>query len=306
MKQILVTGGAGFIGSHLTPQLLAAGWKVTVLDDLSSGKREYVPQEAAFIEQDVRDADALAKVFATNHFDAVVHFAAQTMVPVSLAKPVYDCELNVVATVELLEQCRIHGVRKVVFASSAAVYGDNQTLPLRETEPTAPMSFYGLSKHTVERYLNLYQQLHGLEYAALRFANVYGERQGDGGEGGVVSIFTRLLRQGSSLQLFGDGNQTRDFVYAGDVAAAVVASLDSQVPSGTYNVSTGKQTSLLNLIETLSRISGEKPQVVRAQPRAGDILHSALDSNRLQQCSDWRPRMRLEEGLRRTYGALAE
>ena len=306
MKQILVTGGAGFIGSHLTPQLLAAGWKVTVLDDLSSGKREYVPQEAAFIEQDVRDADALAKVFATNHFDAVVHFAAQTMVPVSLAKPVYDCELNVVATVELLEQCRIHGVRKVVFASSAAVYGDNQTLPLRETEPTAPMSFYGLSKHTVERYLNLYQQLHGLEYAALRFANVYGERQGDGGEGGVVSIFTRLLRQGSSLQLFGDGNQTRDFVYAGDVAAAVVASLDSQVPSGTYNVSTGKQTSLLNLIETLSRISGEKPQVVRAQPRAGDILHSALDSNRLQQCSDWRPRMLLEEGWRRTYGALAE
>ena len=306
MKQILVTGGAGFIGSHLTPQLLAAGWKVTVLDDLSSGKREYVPQEAAFIEQDVRDADSLAKVFATNHFDAVVHFAAQTMVPVSLAKPVYDCELNVVATVELLEQCRIHGVRKVVFASSAAVYGDNQTLPLRETEPTAPMSFYGLSKHTVERYLNLYQQLHGLEYAALRFANVYGERQGDGGEGGVVSIFTRLLRQGSSLQLFGDGNQTRDFVYAGDVAAAVVASLDSQVPSGTYNVSTGKQTSLLNLIETLSRISGEKPQVVRAQPRAGDILHSALDSNRLQQCSDWRPRMLLEEGLRRTYGALAE
>ena len=306
MKHVLVTGGAGFIGSHLTPQLLAAGWKVTVLDDLSSGKREYVPQEAAFIEQDVRDADSLVQVFATNQFDAVVHFAAQTMVPVSLAKPVYDCELNVVATVELLEQCRIHGVRKVVFASSAAVYGDNQTLPLRETEPTAPMSFYGLSKHTVERYLNLYQQLHGLEYAALRFANVYGERQGDGGEGGVVSIFTRLLRQGSSLQLFGDGNQTRDFVYAGDVAAAVVASLDSQVPSGTYNVSTGKQTSLLNLIETLSRISGEKPQVVRAQPRAGDILHSALDSNRLQQCSDWRPRMLLEEGLRRTYGALAE
>ncbi|WP_027937372.1 NAD-dependent epimerase/dehydratase family protein [Anaeroarcus burkinensis] len=306
MKHVLVTGGAGFIGSHLTPQLLAAGWKVTVLDDLSSGKREYVPQEATFIEQDVRDADSLVQVFATNQFDAVVHFAAQTMVPVSLAKPVYDCELNVVATVELLEQCRIHGVRKVVFASSAAVYGDNQTLPLRETEPTAPMSFYGLSKHTVERYLNLYQQLHGLEYAALRFANVYGERQGDGGEGGVVSIFTRLLRQGSSLQLFGDGNQTRDFVYAGDVAAAVVASLDSQVPSGTYNVSTGKQTSLLNLIETLSRISGEKPQVVRAQPRAGDILHSALDSNRLQQCSDWRPRMLLEEGLRRTYGALTE
>ncbi|WP_018703440.1 NAD-dependent epimerase/dehydratase family protein [Anaeromusa acidaminophila] len=306
MKHVLVTGGAGFIGSHLTPQLLAAGWKVTVLDDLSSGNREYVPQEAAFIEQDVRDADSLVQVFATNQFDAVVHFAAQTMVPVSLAKPVYDCELNVVATVELLEQCRIHGVRKVVFASSAAVYGDNQTLPLRETEPTAPMSFYGLSKHTVERYLNLYQQLHGLEYAALRFANVYGERQGDGGEGGVVSIFTRLLRQGSSLQLFGDGNQTRDFVYAGDVAAAVVASLDSQVPYGTYNVSTGKQTSLLNLIETLSRISGEKPQVVRAQPRAGDILHSALDSNRLQQCSDWRPRMLLEEGLRRTYGALTE
>ena len=123
MKQILVTGGAGFIGSHLTPQLLAAGWKVTVLDDLSSGNRAYVPMEADFIEQDVRDPGALAQVFASNDFEAVVHFAAQTMVPVSLAKPVYDCELNVVATVELLEQCRVHGVRKVVFASSAAVYG---------------------------------------------------------------------------------------------------------------------------------------------------------------------------------------
>ena len=304
MKQILVTGGAGFIGSHLTPQLLAAGWKVTVLDDLSSGNRAYVPLEVDFIEQDVRDPGALAQVFASNDFEAVVHFAAQTMVPVSLAKPVYDCELNVVATVELLEQCRVHGVRKVVFASSAAVYGDNQNLPLRETEQTAPMSFYGLSKHTVERYLELYRQLHGLEYAALRFANVYGERQGDGGEGGVVSIFTRLLRQGCSLQLFGDGKQTRDFVYAGDVAAAVAASLASQVPSGTYNVSTGKQTSLLELIETMSRISGAKPQVVLDQPRAGDILHSALDSSRLQQYSGWRPQMPLEEGLRRTYGAV--
>ena len=306
MKHVLVTGGAGFIGSHLTPQLLTAGWKVIVLDDLSSGNRAYVPAEAGFIEQDVRDAAALARVFAASKFDAVVHFAAQTMVPVSLAKPVYDCELNVVAAVELLEQCRAHGVRKVVFASSAAVYGDNQNLPLAETEPTAPMSFYGLSKHTVERYLKLYQQLHGLEYAALRFANVYGERQGDGGEGGVVSIFTRLLRQGRSLQLFGDGRQTRDFVYAGDVAAAVTAALASQVPSGTYNVSTGKQTSLLELIEMLSHISGVKPQVLLEAPRAGDILHSALDSSRLQQHSNWRPQMPLAEGLGRTYGALAE
>ena len=304
MKHVLVTGGAGFIGSHLTPQLLSAGWQVTVRDDLSSGNRAYVPTEAAFVEQDVRDEAALAKIFAVNDFEAVVHFAAQTMVPVSLAKPVYDCELNVVATVELLEQCRLHGVRKVIFASSAAVYGDNQNLPLGETEQAAPMSFYGLSKHTVERYLELYHQLHGLEYAALRFANVYGERQGDGGEGGVVSIFTRLLRQGCSLQLFGDGKQTRDFVYAGDVAAAVAASLASQVPSGTYNVSTGKQTSLLELIETMSRISGAKPQVVLDQPRAGDILHSALDSSRLQQYSGWRPQMPLEEGLRRTYGAV--
>lgn len=133
MKHVLVTGGAGFIGSHLTPQLLAAGWQVTVLDDLSSGNRAYVPTEAAFVEQDVRDAAALAKFFAVNDFEAVVHFAAQTMVPVSLAKPVYDCELNVVATVELLEQCRLHGVRKVIFASSAAVYGDNQNLPLNRS-----------------------------------------------------------------------------------------------------------------------------------------------------------------------------
>lgn len=304
-KHVLVTGGAGFIGSHVTRQLLKENWQVTVLDDLSSGRKEHIPREASFVCQDVRDAAGLEAFFAEASFDAVVHLAAQTMVPVSLKQPQYDCELNLLATVSLLEQCRQNNVKKIVFASTAAVYGDNSALPLCEKEVAAPLSFYGLSKYSVERYLAMYHQIYGLEYAALRFANVYGERQGDGGEGGVVSIFTRLLYQQKALHIYGDGRQTRDFIYAGDVAAAIVASLSTEAPSGTYNVSTGTQTSVLELIECLSRVAGLVPDVEQKEPRAGDILHSALDPSRLQLATGWKACMPLEEGLRRTYESLA-
>ena len=304
-KHVLVTGGAGFIGSHVTQQLLKENWRVTVLDNLSTGFKEHIPSEAFFHLQDVCDVEALEALFKTEAFDAVVHLAAQTMVNVSLEQPGFDCELNLTGTVGLLELCRKYQVKKVIFASTAAVYGDNSELPLGEEEEAAPLSFYGLSKHSVERYLALFHRIYGLEYTALRFANVYGERQGDGGEGGVVSIFTRLMHQKTALHVYGSGLQTRDFIYAGDVAAAIAAALPLSVPSGVYNVSTGRQTSVADLIECLSRIAKVVPAVITKPARGGDILHSALDPSRFQQATGWKANMPLQEGLKRTYQALA-
>lgn len=304
MKHILVTGGAGFIGSHLVPRLLHEGYRVTVLDDLSNGNRAYVPIEASFLQQDIRDMGALASLFEKEVFDGVVHFAAQTMVSASIDAPLHDCELNIAVTVSLLELCRKYNVPKVVFASTAAVYGDNSLLPLQEDVTAAPLSFYGLSKYTVERYLDLYHKLYGIEYAVLRFANVYGERQGDSGEGGVVSIFTRRLHQGQALQIFGNGEQTRDFIYAGDVAAAVVAVFHSDIVSDIYNVSTGRETTLLELVALLGQAAKKKPVIEYQDSREGDILRSKLDSSRLQRVSSWYPQTSLLEGLKRTFFSL--
>ena len=219
-----MTGGAGFIGSHLVRKLLDEGEQVTVLDNFSTGSRENLPQDAAVkcVEMDVNDA-SLAEVFDEGRFDAVVHLAGQTTVHISMESPALDGRENIIGSIHVLEQARRTGVQRVVFASTAASYGDvaEESLPIVESEPLHPMSFYGLSKVTVEHYLRLYQQSFGLDFVILRFANVYGERQGNGGEGGVISIFAKRLAEGRALTIYGDGEQTRDFIYAGDIAAAV-------------------------------------------------------------------------------------
>ena len=235
---ILVTGGAGFIGSHLVDALLEAGHDVTVFDNLSTGCRDQVPEQARFVQGDIRDEAALKVLFGEGHFDVVFHEAAQTQVSYSLAHPREDAELNVLGLINVLEQCRRQGVQKFIYSSSAAVYGDNPKVPLDESEPLAPASFYGLTKVTAEKYIQLYGDLFGLPYAILRYANVYGERQGNGGEGGVVGLFARALARGEDLTIFGDGEQSRDFVYVKDVAQANVAAIDGEVPSGIYNIST--------------------------------------------------------------------
>ena len=299
---ILVTGGAGFIGSHLVRRLLAKGEKVTALDNLSTGLAENLPPEAEFIEMDILD-EGLKKVVAAGAFDAIVHLAAQTMVDVSIKDPLFDAQTNLLGTVRVLEAARAANVKRIVFASTAAAYGDvkEDDLPVREAQPTEPMSFYGLSKLSVEKYLAMYHQLYGLEYVILRFANVYGERQGDGGEGGVISIFAKAMAEGRDITIYGDGEQTRDFVYAGDIAEGIVAALQTEEVNAAYNLSTQTETSLRELVSLLSEICGREIVPKYGSERDGDNYKSMLSNSRARRGLGWQPEISLADGLRRTY-----
>ena len=299
---ILVTGGAGFIGSHLVRTLLAKGEKVTALDDLSTGLAENLPPEAEFIEMDILD-EGLKKVVAAGAFDAIVHLAAQTMVDVSIKDPLFDAQTNLLGTVRVLEAARAANVKRVIFASTAAVYGDvkEDDLPVREAQPTEPMSFYGLSKLAVEKYLDMYHAVYGLEYVILRFANVYGERQGDGGEGGVISIFAKAVAEGRDITIYGDGEQTRDFVYAGDIAEGIWAALRTEEVNAAYNLSTQTETSLRELVSLLAEIRGREIVPKYGAEREGDIYKSMLSNSRARRGLDWQPATTLADGLRRTY-----
>ena len=299
---ILVTGGAGFIGSHLVRHLLAKGEQVTALDNLSTGLAENLPPEAKLVEMDILDEE-LPKVVAAGAFDAIVHLAAQTMVDTSIKDPLLDTRENLMGTVHVLEAARAANVKRVIFASTAAVYGDvkEDDLPVREAQPTLPLSFYGLSKLSVEKYLEMYEKLYGMEYVVLRFANVYGERQGDGGEGGVISIFAKAVAEGRDITIYGDGEQTRDFVYAGDIAEGILAALRTEEVNAAYNLSTQTETSLRELVSLLAEIRGREIVPKYGAEREGDIYKSMLSNSRARRGLDWQPATTLAEGLRRTY-----
>ena len=299
--KILVTGGAGFIGSHLL-QLLQGqqGVEVVVYDNLSSGRREHVPKAIRLVEGDVRDAEGLAHLFASEGFDSVVHLAAQTMVPYSLSHPEEDCQINLLGLINILECCRKYTVKHIVFSSSAAVYGDNLNIPLHEEEKPMPTSAYGITKMASEHYLRMYHDLYGLNTTVLRFANVYGERQGAGGEGGVVSIFCKLLAAGQGVTVFGNGEQTRDFVYAGDIAEALWRG--SQLEGHhVINISTQKETSVNQLLAPFKQAVGREFPVQYAPIREGDIFRSVLANGRCVELLGFCPAMNLQEGVARTY-----
>lgn len=299
--EILITGGAGFIGSHILAQLQGRrDMDVVVFDNLSSGSKEHVPAGMELVEGDVCDEAAVDALFADHHFDAVIHLAAQTMVPTSVEQPVLDCQINLEGVLHVLEACRIHGTGHILFSSSAAVYGDNLHIPLKETERLVPTSPYGITKMTTEHYLRVYHELYGMDATVFRFANVYGERQGEKGEGGVVSIFCKLLSQRQGITVFGDGNQTRDFVYAGDIAQAIIRALPLK-GYHTMNVSTGQETSLNDLIRSFEKAVGYTVPVQYTAPRTGDILRSVLSNEALKRDLGFVPEMDLEEGIRRTY-----
>ena len=305
--KVLVTGGAGFIGSHLVRLLQKAGEDVTVVDNFSTGRRENLPVGTTCRKVDVT-SPALNDVFDEGAFDAVVHLAGQTTVHVSMADPELDGMQNVIGSLHVLEQARRCGVSRVVFASTAASYGDvpEERLPIDESEALAPLSFYGLSKVTVEKYLALYQRAYGLNYVVLRFANVYGERQGIGGEGGVISIFAKKVAQGEPLTIYGDGGQTRDFIYAGDIASGIYAALKTQQVNRAYNLSTQTETSLKELVSVLEQAAGLEIPVSGKEARAGDICPSVLANGRARRALGWHPEVSLEEGLRRTYRYFQE
>lgn len=299
--EILITGGAGFIGSHILAQLQGRrDMDVVVFDNLSSGSKEHVPAGMELVEGDICDEAAVDALFADHHFDAVVHLAAQTMVPFSVDHPVEDCQINLEGVLHVLEACRTHGTGHILFSSSAAVYGDNLHIPLKETERLVPTSPYGITKMTTEHYLRVYHELYGMDATIFRFANVYGERQGEKGEGGVVSIFCKLLSQRQGITVFGDGNQTRDFVYVGDIAQAIIRALPLK-GCHTMNVSTGQETSINDLIRSFEKAVGYTVPVQYTAPRTGDILRSVLSNEALKRDLGFVPEMDLEEGIRRTY-----
>lgn len=299
MRKILVTGGAGFIGSHVVPALLAKGdCEVVVLDNLSTGRRNHVPDGARFQLLDIRSRE-LWDFMAREKFQTVVHLAAQTLVPYSMEHPEADEDLNVTGIVHVLEGCRKTGVEQFIFSSSAAIYGDNQNLPLKETEVPAPTSFYGLSKVVGEDYIRMYSRCFGLKHIIFRFANVYGERQGETGEGGVISVFARKIANGEPVTIFGDGNQTRDFVYAGDLARAISAGIGYD-GCATLNVSTNKEVSLNQLIAILEKILGRPMDVSHGPVRPGDIYASVLSHKALVETLGMTDYTDLEAGLRKT------
>ena len=301
--KVLVTGGAGFIGSHIVDQLLAEGHQVVVVDDLSTGSLDNVNPQASFVRLSVLDGELL-ELFAREKFDAALHLAAQTIVGSSLEHPDIDARVNVLGTLQVLEGCRQHGVERIIFASTAAVYGDVTELPVPEEAPGQPASFYGLSKLTAERYIQMYHALYGLNYLILRYANVYGERQGDRGEGGVVSIFAGCLCRNNRLNIYGDGGQTRDFVYVGDVAAANVAAVTTPQTNRILNISSQTETSVNELASLFAEIAGEAACPAYHPARSGDILRSTLRNREACAALDWQPRIVLREGLERTYKAL--
>jgi UDP-glucose 4-epimerase len=307
----LVTGGAGFIGSNLVDALLARGDTVTVVDDLSTGRRENLDGALAvggeLAELDIRDAAALAELVASAQPEIVFHLAAQIDVRKSLADPAFDAAINVGGTANLLEAMRAGGSPRIVFVSTGgAIYGEGsgKALPLDEGAPIEPFSAYGQSKFAAEGYLALYERLYGLSGVSLRLGNVYGPRQDPLGEAGVIAIFCGRLRTGGRPTVFGDGRQTRDYIYVGDVVAAALAAAESEA-SGPINIGSGIETDVLELARQLAEIEGaEEFEPELAPPRPGEVQRISLDASRAERELDWRAETSLAEGLRLTLSSL--
>jgi UDP-glucose 4-epimerase len=293
----VVTGGAGFIGSHVVDTLLARGDEVHVVDNFSTGRHENLNAAATVHEHDIREP--LVSVFGGVAPEVVLHLAAQADVGTSVERPVFDAEVNVLGTLNVLEAARAHGAQVVFSSTGGAIYGDVER-PAREDDPRRPVSPYGTSKLAAEEYLATWNALHGTTHVVLRFANVYGPRQLPKLEGGVVSIFLDRLRSGEGITIYGDGEQTRDFVYVGDVVAAVLAGIGHE--GGVFNIGTGTETSVSELFDACRQIAGGKLEAEHAPARPGDALRSVLDVSRAERELGWRPQTPLAEGLRLSWG----
>ena len=310
--KVLVTGGAGFIGSHVADAYLAAGNDVTVLDDLSTGQRGHVPAGATFVQADVR-SPAARELLARGGFTLLNHHAAQMDVRRSVADPLFDADVNVLGFLNLLEGARLGHVRRVVFASSGGtVYGESARLPVAESAPKLPASPYGTAKLASEYYLATFSQLYGLETVALRYSNVYGPRQNPHGEAGVVAIFAHRVLVGQPLTVFGDGAQTRDMVFVQDVMAANLAASRVTLPpvdgidGRAFNIGTGVETSVNDLAATLVAVEGRRLAIQHAAERPGELRRNALAVDKAAHGLGWRARVPVGEGLRRTLQSIKE
>jgi UDP-glucose 4-epimerase len=300
--KILVTGGAGFIASHVVDGFVQAGHQVVIVDNLSSGHRENINPKATFYQLDIRSPE-LAAVFEREKPDIVDHHAAQIDVRRSVAEPVYDAEVNILGSLNLLQNAVKYGVKKIIYISSGgAVYGEPEYLPCDEKHPIKPMSPYGVTKHTIEHYLYLYQQNYGLRHLVLRYANVYGPRQDPNGEAGVVAIFGKRMLKGEPVTINGDGQQERDFVYVGDCARANLIGLERG--EGIYNLGMGVATSINEVFQCLKKLTGYKLEPTYGPAKMGDILRIYLDAGKARRELGWEPVVSLEDGLGRTLDHL--
>jgi len=295
----VVTGGAGFIGSHVADALLERGGRVAVIDNLVGGRRDRVPAGAEFHELDIRDHDAMQGVFDDVQPAAVFHLAAQADVRASVDDPGFDADVNVRGTIAVLECARSTGARVVFSSTGGALYGEAETIPSPEAIEPAPMSPYGTSKQGAELYLGLFNRLYGTRHVVLRYSNVYGPRQDPHGEAGVVAIFFGKLTSGETPLIFGDGRQTRDYVYVGDVARANLLALDATA-TGPFNVGTGIETDVNRLAGLLRDIVGSTAPISHGPAKAGEQRRSVVDASRAATVYGWRPEVTLADGLRRT------
>ena len=306
MKAV-VTGGAGFIGSNLVDALLEHGDEVVIVDNLTTGKRDNVEQALAngarLVEADIRDGEALRDLFVEVKPDVVFHFAAQIDVRKSVADTPLDAMINVVGTINVLEAALGVGARVVNSSTGGAIYGEGKIIPAPEDHPAEPEAPYGQSKFAAEGYLELYRRLHDLSTVSLRYGNVYGPRQDPLGEAGVIAIFCGKLLDGSKPTVFGDGLQTRDYVYVGDVVAANLAAAESKA-TGPFNIGTGRQASVLDIVELLGQIAGRDFEAELAPERPGEVRHIALDYTRASEELGFQPKVELREGLELTLQSV--
>lgn len=297
--RITVTGGAGFIGSHLVDRLIEDGHTVQVIDNLYTGNKDFVHSKAQFVELDIRDP-SVCSVLEEFRPDYIFHEAAQTEVSTSMSDPMLDCDINLMGLINLLNAAVKLDIKKFLMPSSAAVYGNLDTLPLNEEMIGNPSSFYGLTKLTTEHYLRIYYEAFGLPYICYRYSNVFGPRQGNGGEGGVISIFAKATVKGSPIIIYGDGKQTRDFIYVDDVVEANILGMQHQV-TGIYNVSTGISSSVSLLVDEFRNISGKDIEIVYDKPRLGDIRDSVLATDKSEKELLFTAKYNLHDGLIKTY-----
>ena len=299
-RRILVTGGAGFIGSHVADAYLQQGHEVAVLDDLSTGDRNLLHPGAPFYEGDIRDEELVNRVFGEFKPDVVNHHAAQMDIRRSVADPRFDAYVNILGSLVVLDACVMYGVRRMIFASTGgAVYGEQERFPADETHPTDPVSPYGVAKVSVEKYLRAYHEVHGIGFAALRYANVYGPRQNPFGEAGVVAIFTHQLLNTTEPTINGDGLQTRDYIYVGDVVAANLAALDGP-ETIVVNIGSGKESTVLDIYHGLVEAVGWGGAENHGPAKPGEQSRSVIDPVRAWETWGWRLQVPLEEGLKRT------
>lgn len=307
MMKILVTGGAGFIGSNIVDKLIEMGYNTVIMDNLSTGEEENVNPEAKFYQVDITSPE-VKDIFKKEKITHIIHHAAQIDVQGSIKDPLFDIKNNIIGTVNLLECSVKYDVQKIIYASSAAVYGEPDYLPVDEEHPVKAMSPYGISKHTPEHYIKMYRDLYNIDYTILRYANAYGPRQDAKGEGGVISIFIDKMLAGEEPVIYGDGEQTRDFVYVADIVKANIKSL-SAGSEKIINISCNTQASVNDIYRKINDILGTNIRVVYQEERKGDIRDSYLDNSKAKKYLNWQPSFSLREGLKNTvdyYLALKE